>query len=81
MISSLKLFRASTLKVSPAASTVTLTWLALRSRPYQLQFKSDLTQPNSTNSGSPITATDTTASSADTIGTDRQRFYRVLRVD
>ena len=63
---------------SRSGSTVTLTWLALRSRFYQLQFTTNLAQPNWTNAGSPITATNTTASASETIGADRQRFYRVV---
>jgi len=35
-------------------------------------------QTNWTNSGNPITATDTVATTFDAIGSDRQRFYRVV---
>jgi hypothetical protein len=56
----------------------TLTWLALRSRSYQLQYKNDLTQTDWTNSGNPITATNNAASTSTTIGPDFQRFYRVV---
>ena len=62
---------------SRSGSAITLTWLALRSRSYHLQFTTNLTQPNWTNSGSPITATNTTAAASDIVGPDRQRFYRV----
>ena len=65
------------LATSRSSSTITLTWLALRSRSYHLQFTTNLTQPNWTNSGSPITATNTTAAASDIVGPDRQRFYRV----
>jgi hypothetical protein len=44
---------------------------------YQLQFKTNLTQPNWTNASGPITATNTSATASDIIGPDRQRFYRV----
>ena len=63
---------------SRSGSTITLTWLALQSRSYQLQFTTHLTQPNWTNSGSPITATDKSATAKDTAASDSQRFYRVV---
>ena len=53
------------------------SWLALRGRSYQLQFTTSLTSPNWTNSGSPITATNTTMSASDTFSSDPQRFYRL----
>ena len=46
-------------------------------RSYQLQFTTSLTSPNWTNSGSPITATNTTMSASDTFSSDPQRFYRL----
>jgi len=62
---------------SRSGSTITLTWLALQSRSYQLQFTTHLTQPNWNSLGNPITATNPTATASDSIGSDRQRFYRV----
>ena len=55
---------------SRSGSTVTLNWLALRTRSYQLQFKTDLTQTNWTNSGSPITAT--TLLSSDALAVEKE---------
>jgi len=54
------------------------TWLALTRRSYQLQFNTNLTQTNWSNTGGLITATNSTASASDTIGADSQRFYRVV---
>jgi len=42
-----------------------------------LQFTTDLTQLNWTCAGSPVTATNTTATACETIGPDRHRFYRL----
>jgi len=38
----------------------------------------NLTQTDWTNSGSPIIATNNTATASDIIGADHQRFYRVV---
>src|SRR4029079_12250005 len=54
--------------ITRSGNTLTLTWLALAGHSYQLQFTSDLTQPNWTDSGSPIIATQTTASAFDVMG-------------
>ena len=61
--------------ITRSGNTLTLTWLALGGRSYQLQFTTDLSQPNWTASGSPILASQTTASAFDVMGLDRQRFY------
>ena len=60
-----------------SGSAVKLTWLALPSRSYQLQFTTNLAQPNWRDAGTPLLATGTTATAADAVGSDRQRFYRV----
>ena len=54
------------------------TWSAVAGRVYQMQFKTDLTQGTWTDSGSTIHATNTTATASDAIGSDSQRFYRVV---
>ncbi len=54
------------------------TWLALTGRSYQLQFATNLTQTNWSNTGGLITATNSTASASDTIGAALQHFYRVV---
>jgi hypothetical protein len=53
-----------------------LTWSAAPGQAYQVQYKDDLTQTAWLALGSPITATNVTATSSDTI-TNRARFYRV----
>jgi hypothetical protein len=58
--------------------TFNLTWGAVSNLTYQLQYNLDLTTTNWVNLGSPITATNGSISTADIIGSDTQRFYRVL---
>jgi uncharacterized repeat protein (TIGR03803 family) len=65
--------------ISPSGTgEVTFSWAALTGRSYQLQFNTDLTQTNWLNFGNPVIATNSTASATESIGADRQRFYRVL---
>jgi uncharacterized repeat protein (TIGR03803 family) len=64
--------------VSQIGGGLTFTWATLRSRDYQVQFKTDLTQTNWVDLGDQVTATNSTASANDVIGPDRQRFYRVV---
>jgi hypothetical protein len=59
-------------------SSVTLTWTASAGRKYQLEYSSDLSSTNWQNLGDIVTATSGTMSDSDSLGTDRQRFYRVL---
>ena len=61
-----------------SASAATFKWSAVSGRSYQFQYENDLDQTNWTNSGDPVTATNAIASASDTIGPDRQRFYRVV---
>ena len=61
-----------------AGSTLTLTWSAEAGHTYQVQFLTDLTQTNWSSSGGLITATNSTSTASDTIGADRQRYYRVV---
>jgi len=63
---------------SRSGGTAIVTWLALRSRSYQLQSATNLTQLNWTASRNPVTATNTTATASDSIASDAQRFYRVV---
>ncbi len=57
---------------------INLSWTAIAGRNYQLQFKTNLVQPGWLNLGGPVGATNTVTSAADTIGSDQQRFYRVV---
>jgi uncharacterized repeat protein (TIGR03803 family) len=64
--------------VAQAGATLTLTWSAVAGRTYQVQFRTNLDQPNWNNLGGTINATNVTASLVATIGPDPQRFYRVF---
>jgi hypothetical protein len=57
--------------------TFTFTWSAVSNLNYQLQYATNLVAPNWIDLGSPITATNGSASTTDAVGSDEQRFYRV----
>jgi hypothetical protein len=59
-------------------STITLTWNAVAGQPYQLQYKTNLSQGDWTNLGAIITATNKTMSVSDFSPIDPQRFYRLI---
>jgi len=63
---------------SQPGGTLTFTWAAFAGKAYQLQFKTNLAVRDWNDLGLPITATNATATASDTIGPDRQRFYRVV---
>jgi uncharacterized repeat protein (TIGR03803 family) len=68
-------------KVQSPTSTngsVLLTWSSVAGQTYQLQFNSDLSSTNWTNLGTSTLATNGTMSASDAVGTDLQRFYRVV---
>ena len=67
-------------RATKTAGTFTLSWSALMGRGYQVQFKSDLAQTNWTDSGGPRTATNTTMTASSNVGSDPQRFHRVVRL-
>ena len=64
--------------ISQSGNLINLTWSAVAGQTHQLQYKTNLIQPNWLNLGATITATNTTVSATDTLGPDPQRFYRVL---
>jgi uncharacterized repeat protein (TIGR03803 family) len=60
-----------------ASGVVTLSWIALMNRTYQLQYKTNLSQTNWLYAGSPFKATNSFTTASDSVGSDPQRFYRV----
>jgi hypothetical protein len=64
----------------PSSGTFNLTWSAVSNLTYQVQYNLDLTTTNWIDLGSPITATNGSVSTADAVGSDVQRFYRVRLV-
>ncbi len=63
--------------INKSNNLLTFTWSAASGKTYQLQFKTNLFQPNWQNIGGVITASGLTASTTDSIGPGKQRFYRV----
>jgi uncharacterized repeat protein (TIGR03803 family) len=63
--------------VNAASGSLTLKWLALKRRSYQVQFNSDFTSPNWSNLAGPILATQNIATASDPIIPGEQRYYRV----
>ena len=65
--------------VGYAPGAVTLNWNnTFNNHTYQVQYKSNLTDASWTSVGTPITATDATASYVDTTAGGNSRFYRVI---
>jgi Carboxypeptidase regulatory-like domain len=56
---------------------LTLSWIAPTGNKYQLQYTTNLSQPNWVSLGDIFTATNTVVSTTTTLGSDQQRFYRV----
>jgi hypothetical protein len=65
--------------IAYAPGDTVITWNnTFDTHTYQVQFKNALLDPTWTNLGSPVTATDATASYADTTADGGTRFYRVI---
>jgi Concanavalin A-like lectin/glucanases superfamily/Divergent InlB B-repeat domain/Immunoglobulin I-set domain/Immunoglobulin domain len=58
--------------------TISFIWPSTVGSTYQVQYTTNLSQANWVNLGNPMLATDSPLSVADTTGSDRQRFYRVV---
>jgi hypothetical protein len=61
-------------------STLLFAWATIPGQTYQVQYKTDLSQPAWNNLVGPFTATDVSSMASDLIGTDPQRFYRVVQL-
>jgi hypothetical protein len=61
-------------------STLMFAWATIPGQTYQVQYKTDLTQPIWNNLAAPFLAADITSMAFDFIGTDPQRFYRVVQL-
>ena len=64
--------------VAVTAGAVHLTWSALAGLSYQVQYTTNPVSTNWNNLGSPIVATNITASASDSVGASARRFYRIL---
>jgi uncharacterized repeat protein (TIGR03803 family) len=58
--------------------TIALAWSTVARQTYQLQYISDLRSTNWVSLGSPILATNAVTTTSDVIGSNSQRFYRVV---
>jgi uncharacterized repeat protein (TIGR03803 family) len=58
--------------------TIVLAWNTVAGQTYQLQYVSDLRSTNWISLGSPILATNAVTTTSDVIGSNSQRFYRVV---
>jgi len=63
--------------VTQADGTITLTWSATAGQNYQVQYSTDLSQPDWTDLVI-VTATNSTATVSDALNSAAQRFYRTL---
>lgn len=61
-----------------SAGAVSFTWSSSSGLKYRVQYKNQLTDPNWTQLGADITATNMTTSATDNSPGSEQRFYRVL---
>ena len=66
------------LGVIATPGTIHFTLRATAGQKYQLEYKTNLSQSGWSNLGGNITATNSTAAALDSIGPDRQRFYRAV---
>ena len=57
---------------------LSLSWSSISGRAYQVQYKSNLHQPDWADLGSSVAATNRTASASDAAVSDNQRVYRVV---
>ena len=62
--------------VKETGGVLTLTWSATAGQPYQVQYKTNLSQPNWASLAA-VTATNSTATASDALIPSAQRFYRV----
>jgi hypothetical protein len=66
------------LGVIATPGNIQFTWSAIAGQNYQVRYTTNLSQSAWSDLRGPITATNSTAAASDSIGPDRQRFYRVL---
>ena len=64
--------------IVPTTNGITLTWSAVATQGYQVQYKGSLAQTSWASLGGPLTATGGTLQFTDIAPSDPQRWYRVL---
>jgi hypothetical protein len=68
---------SATLDTKPPNRTITLAWSATPGQAYQVQYKTNLSQPEWTNLVI-VTATNSTATVSDALSASARRFYRTV---
>lgn len=68
------------LSVTKAGATLNMMWSATTGLNYQMVFKTNLNQAVWNALTGTFSATNSTMATSDTIGSDRQRFYRILQL-
>jgi hypothetical protein len=66
--------------LTPAGNQIGFSWTANSNLTYQLQYTTNLSQPDWINFGTPFSTNGTTAFFNDSVESDPQRFYRVQLV-
>ena len=66
--------------IQPEGQTVNITWNTTAGLSYQVQYATNLNQPEWTNLGTPTLANGTTLSTTEVIGATKQAFYRVVLI-
>jgi uncharacterized repeat protein (TIGR03803 family) len=64
--------------ITPTNGGVALTWSVMPGQTCQLQASTDLNSTNWINLGTAVTATNATANAFDFMGSNSQRFYRIM---
>jgi subtilase family serine protease len=64
--------------VQQSGGSFAFTWSSTGGQLYQIQTETNLAQPNWTNFGSAFTATNSTMTTSESIGTNTQQFYRII---
>ena len=64
--------------VEQIGGTLFITWTSVAGQSYQVQYRMDLSQGGWTNLGGVLVATNTSATTSDSVGQDARRFYRVV---
>lgn len=63
---------------SESGNSIAFVWSAITNQVYQIQSSAGLAPANWTNLGGPITATNSTMTISESLGTNAQQFYRVV---
>jgi hypothetical protein len=63
--------------ISKISNGVNISWSGVGGLPYQVQYKTNISQPGWINLSGPVICTNLLMNTSDAVGTDLQRFYRI----